>query len=162
MSTKHSFFEGTRRAVNAGFSLLEVLIALLVLSIGLLGLAGLQANAVAFNHSAYMRTQATNLAYDISDRMRTNRQAALDGDYTHAAPSPAPACGSAVPAGTIAERDIAAWHIALSCALPNGNGSVALGADGRLTVTVSWDEARFEEDGVAGADVEQFVLVVGL
>jgi len=162
MSTKHTFPERTRLPVESGFSLLEVLIALLVLSIGLLGLAGLQANAVAFNHSAYMRTQATNLAYDISDRMRTNRQAALDGDYDHEAPSPAPACGSAIPSGTIAERDIAAWHIALSCALPNGNGSVELGADGRLTITISWDETRFEEDGVAGDDVEQFVMVVGL
>jgi type IV pilus assembly protein PilV len=149
-------------AASAGFSLIEVLIALLVLSIGLLGLAGLQANAVAFNHSAYMRTQATNLAYDISDRMRTNRQAALDGEYTHAAPNPAPACGSAVAGATVAARDISAWHIALSCVLPNGNGSVNLGAGGRLTVTVSWEEARFEEDGVAGTDVEQFVLVIGL
>ena len=44
---------------TAGFTLLEVLVAVVVLSVGLLGLASLQVNGLRFNHSAYMRTQAT-------------------------------------------------------------------------------------------------------
>jgi len=57
---------------SAGFTLVEVMVALLVLSIGLLGLAFLQGTGHSFNTDAYARTQATMLAYDIVDRMRAN------------------------------------------------------------------------------------------
>ena len=59
---RKSFF--TRRRCQSGFSIVEVLVALFVLSIGLLGLAALQAQGLRFNHDAYVRTQATNAAYD--------------------------------------------------------------------------------------------------
>ena len=59
-----------------GFTLLEVLIAVMLLAVGLLGLAGLQAVSLRNNHSAYLRSQATMLTYDIIDSMRTNRSAA--------------------------------------------------------------------------------------
>ena len=57
---------------NAGFTLIEVLIAMLVLAVSLLGLAGLQATSLRNNQSAYNRSQATQLAYDLADRMRAN------------------------------------------------------------------------------------------
>ena len=57
---------------NTGFTLIEVLIAMLVLAVGLLGLAGLQATSLKNNQSAYNRSQATQLAYDMADRMRAN------------------------------------------------------------------------------------------
>ncbi|HLE93281.1 MAG TPA: type IV pilus modification protein PilV, partial [Sulfuricaulis sp.] len=57
---------------HRGFSLIEVLVALLVLSIGLLGLAALQTTSLQYNTGSYFRTQATFLAYDIIDRMRAN------------------------------------------------------------------------------------------
>ncbi len=66
---------------SRGFSLIEVLVALLVLSIGLLGLAFLQGQGMKFNTNAYARTQATLLAYDIVDRMRANDQGAGAGNY---------------------------------------------------------------------------------
>ena len=58
---------------QAGSSLLEVLVAVVVLSIGLLGLAGLQMTSIKSSHSAYMRSQATLLAYDLADRARATR-----------------------------------------------------------------------------------------
>ncbi|MBN1238034.1 MAG: type IV pilus modification protein PilV [Gammaproteobacteria bacterium] len=128
---------------SAGFTLLEVLIALLVLSLGLLGLAALQAATVEFNHEAYLRSQATNLAYDMADRMRANRQAALNGDYSVAFANPAPACGNAGGA-SVAARDIAAWHGALACTLPAGNGRIQV-ANGTVTIEVRWDESRGAE-----------------
>ena len=57
---------------NAGFTLIEVLIAMVVLAVGLLGLAGLQVTSLKNNQSAYNRSQATQLAYDLADRMRAN------------------------------------------------------------------------------------------
>ena len=57
---------------NTGFTLIEVLIAMLVLAVGLLGLAALQASSLRNAQSAYNRSLATELAYDLADRMRAN------------------------------------------------------------------------------------------
>ena len=57
---------------HSGFTLIEVLISMLILAVGLLGLAGLQATGLRNNLSAYNRSQATQLAYDMADRMRAN------------------------------------------------------------------------------------------
>ena len=53
-----------------GASLVEVLVATVVVSVGLIGLAGLQTLSMQSNHTAYLRTQASLLAYDMVDRMR--------------------------------------------------------------------------------------------
>lgn len=73
--------ERTFRSAQTGVGLIEILIALLVLSIGLLGLSALQVNATKQSHSLMLRTQAINLAYDIADRLRINGTAAAAGDY---------------------------------------------------------------------------------
>ncbi|MCI0734504.1 MAG: type IV pilus modification protein PilV [Methylococcaceae bacterium] len=64
-----------RYATDRGFTLVEVLIAVFVLALGLLGLCGLQVASLQNNHSAYLRSQATLLAYDMADRMRANATA---------------------------------------------------------------------------------------
>ncbi len=68
----------------AGFSLIEVMVAVLVLGVGLLAFALLQTMSVRFTQSANQRTQATNLAYDLLDQVRVNRLAAGQyvGNYT--------------------------------------------------------------------------------
>jgi type IV pilus modification protein PilV len=58
-----------------GFTLVEVLVTVVILAVGLLGLAGLQAVSMRNNHSAYERTQAVQLAYDMADRVRANTPA---------------------------------------------------------------------------------------
>jgi type IV pilus assembly protein PilV len=126
--------------------LIEVLVALIVLSVGLLGLAALQSTATQFNAGAYSATQATILAYDMADRVRANRQSGVTGAYNSAYPvAPAPTCADAV-AGTVVQQDLAGWRRALACALPNGNGEVAFAGDaangGVLTIRVRWDESR--------------------
>ncbi|HZF32011.1 MAG TPA: type IV pilus modification protein PilV [Gammaproteobacteria bacterium] len=140
-----------------GFTLFEVLIALVVLSVGLLGLASLQTNTLKFNQGAYLRTQATNLAYDMADRMRANRAAGIANAYDNVAfATTLPDCNPAAVAGTgVAERDISAWRIALVCALPSGNGQID--TNGRtVTIDVQWDESRG-----TGA-LEQFQMVTSL
>lgn len=138
----------SRRAGQGGFTMVEVLIAVLVLSIGLIGLASLQGVALQFNNSAFLRSQATNLAYDMADRVRANRRVALDaGAYNLAV-------GDATPApGTLAETDLNEWRTALQNNLPAGTGGVDVNvADNNLTVIVCWDDTRGE--GVAGAPAE--------
>ena len=63
-----------------GFTLVEVLVTVIIISIGLLGVAGLQLAAMRSNHSAYLRTQATIAAYDLIDRMRTD-PASFNGEH---------------------------------------------------------------------------------
>ncbi len=67
----------TTKKRQQGFSLFEVLIALLVLSVGLLGLANLQGQSISSSYNAHLRTQATSLAQSMVDRMRANRSHAL-------------------------------------------------------------------------------------
>ncbi len=131
----------------AGFTMIEVLVALIVLSLGLLGLASLQVTTTKFNHSAYLRSQATRLAYSMADRMRANRAAALENNaYSGVNFVANPACG-AVAGGTVAERDISAWRNALACSLPSGNGRIEFDAATEMvTISVRWDDTRGEED----------------
>lgn len=130
---------------SRGLTLVEILIALLVLSIGLLGLAGLQTMSLKFNTSAYYRTQATALSYDFADRLRANRQAALNDQYTVGFQDPPPACGANDGGGSVPEQDIASWRDALACRIPRSTGSVTRDGN-QFTFTVRWDDSQGEED----------------
>jgi type IV pilus assembly protein PilV len=137
-----------------GFSLIEVLIALAVLSIGLLGLADLHTTTLRVNDGAYLRTQANVLAYNIIDRMRANASSAVNGDYnigfgdsvtTQQCTGPDSACTPA----ELAEADLYAWTSALrdsSNGLPRGQGSVQTSttANGltEIKVTIRWSDAE--------------------
>jgi type IV pilus assembly protein PilV len=130
-----------------GFSLLEVLIALLVLSIGLLGLAALQTTGLRSNQMASMRTSATTAVYDIIDRMRANPQGVLDADYvidTATTPSSPPDCrtGSCTTA-ELATFDLGEWKNTID-ELPGGTGEItqAAGTPPVNTITVRWNELR--------------------
>ena len=133
---------------NRGFTLLEILIAVVVLSIGLLGVASLQALGQRSNHSAYLRSQATALAYDMIDRMRANNAGVSGGDYnsidTTANTYTDPGCASsACSSSQMAQYDMYDWQQELSTQMPSGNGKVAGAGSGSIfTVTVMWDDDR--------------------
>jgi type IV pilus assembly protein PilV len=108
-----------------GTSLLEVLIAVVVLSIGMLGLAGLQVAGLRVNQGALQRSQATILAYDILDRMRGDRTAAIEGDYDLYAT--VDGVDAPVPADEIADLlndNLSAWGEELGVVLPGAEGLV--------------------------------------
>ncbi len=125
-----------------GFSLLEVLIAVVVLSIGLLGLAGLQANGLRGNYSAYLRSQATFYANDIIDRMRANRNNALAGAYDLTVGGTPNTSGTA-----IADMDLTEWRSQVTNNLPSGASSTVMNG-GIVTVVVQWDDSRASTDQV--------------
>lgn len=139
---------------QSGFTLIEVLVAVLILSIGLLGLAGLMASSIRNNQSAYQRTQATWLAYDVVDRMRANRAAALAGDYNSALGTPATCAASPALAGTMAAQEVTDWKNQLACVLPAGDGAVAVQANRTVTVTVRWNDSR----GTSGNAAQNFLV----
>ena len=128
-------FRPTRH--QRGFSLIEVLIAILVLAIGLLGMAHMQASGMRSTHGAYLRTQATFLAGHIIDSMRANVTAARGGSYDVA-------FGANGTAGTVEGDDVIAWKTDLAAILPAGDGQITTtGSD--VTVEVSWTGLRQSE-----------------
>lgn len=130
-------------ARQRGFTFMEVLISVVVLSIGLLGLAGLQATSQRANHSAYVRSQATLFAYDMTDRMRANRAGMLAGAYNNISGIPSnPGCiATGCSSAQLAQYDAYVWNTALAQQLPSGKGTV-VGNGGVFTVTVMWDDNR--------------------
>jgi type IV pilus assembly protein PilV len=142
------------RKKQKGFTLLEVLVTLLIMSLGLLGLAGFVINSVKYSKSAYTTSIASTLAGDIVDRMRANSRTALAAGvspYTLA-------MGDATPNGTsVAATDLAQWRSSLAAALPSGTGSVCVISDAAgnpcvpcasipcaqvTVITVQWDDSQ--------------------
>lgn len=113
---------------TSGFSLIEVLIAMVVFSVGLLGVAGLQISGLRANHNSALRTQTTYLAYDMADRMRANIQAVNDGSFDSLSGDPGdPGCvdSDCTPA-LMAQTDLHEWNLANATMLPSGSGAVCL------------------------------------
>lgn len=116
----------------SGFTLIEVLVAIVVLAIGLLGLAGLQPAILRNNHTAYLRSQATHLAYVMTDRMRANMQGVLRESYHNRSAttddcddaSDDSSAGKICSAAEMAGYDLADWNTALASDLPDGKGVV--------------------------------------
>jgi type IV pilus assembly protein PilV len=130
---------------NTGFTLIEVLIAMLVLAVGLLGLAALQVSGLRNVQSAYNRSIANELAYDLVDRMRAN----IPGKATYIS-GPATQivnCENTVgcTSAQMAKNDLYEWHLAVNTNLPSGTSSVTVVAN-VYTITMSWDD---NHDGIA-------------
>lgn len=132
-----------------GFSLLEVLITMLIVSFGLLGIAGIIVTALKNNQSSYARSQASLMVNDIVDRMRANRSGA------EASPSPYNLTLSATPSGAdIASTDLTEWRAALASNLPSGTGAVAMDdATKKVTVTVQWNDSHATADAAHGVGI---------
>ncbi len=134
-----------------GFTMVEVMVALMIFAIGMLGLARLQATALQNNHVAYQHTVATRLAYDMTERVRANPAGALGGAYNSISSDAVPQhvdcySGEGCSAASLAAMDAHEWLTAVGNNLPSGRGEVS--GDGRLfTVTVMWDQDR---TGAAG------------
>lgn len=122
-----------------GFTMVETLVALFVLAIGVLGVTALHATSLRGGSSSHYRSQAALVAYDLMDRLRANRNAALNGDYNLAAGDDAPTGDGAAP---LADDDLADWFDSHLSLLPGGRAVVACAADGICTVSVIWNDSR--------------------
>ncbi len=126
-----------------GFTLIEVLVALLILSVGLLGMAGLQATSLRFNNDSYLQTQATTIANDMADRLRANASTAALAAYPGTAPAQNASCyaaGGCTSAQMVA-NDLFEWNQAVAT-LPAGQGAIVALGGGLFAITVRWDERR--------------------
>lgn len=125
-----------------GVGLIEVLVALLVLSTSLLAIAALQTRSLQYNQSSYFRSQANILAYDIIDRMRINREnvSAYNLDF-----GDAPDAG-----GDLASADMGEWVAAIENVLPGGEGSIECNDIGATTLSLCSISLRWTENTIFG------------
>lgn len=166
---------------DQGFTLLEVLVAVMVFSFGLLGIAGLMSISVKNNHNGYLRSQANFLAENMVDRMRANPTALWNDQYNGTAAVGATTCTLASPCtyAQLATYDLEQWAESLSFILPNAQGTIncqrnanvpanittaeppsiwfpAPPYNGVCTVTVSWTESNRD----SATDAQTLALVV--
>ncbi len=158
------------RNLQEGFTLIEVLVAVLVFSFGLLGIAGMMTISVRNNHNGYLRSQANFLAENMLDRMRANPVALWNGGYNGTAAIGTAECTLGAPCNyaALAVYDVQQWAQSLNSSLPGGTGTincVTNGAfnptvfanapsiwtpvsvyDGICTVTVNWNESNRPEE----------------
>ena len=121
-----------------GTTLIEVLVTILVLSVGLLGLAALQGFSLQAGQNAYLRTQATNVAYEVADFMRVNRSAyAPEGG----------ACS--IPAADFG------WNSFVAEQFPSGTLTIVFTdcAAAEIQVAVSWNEQRLADAENGGEEL---------
>jgi len=133
--------EHKTRRMSSGFGIVEVLVALVVLSIGLLGMASLYVVTLRSSTSAISRTQAINLASDIGDRIRANRTAGEAYEGAAADKS----CGGTTDCSPadMAAHDLFLWQRQITAVWPSGaSGTVDVtpGPPATYRVTVTWRE----------------------
>ncbi len=158
-----------KRIHSKGFSMIEILVTIVILSLGLLGLAALQSRGQQFNYAAHIRTQATLSAYDIMEKIRLNDTFAKNdvsggasegkGYVSKAKPANVPDCmNNSCDPGQLRHYDLGQWYDRLSETLPSGTGKISAEESTitvgtldvsivRYTITITWS-LRDNEQGV--------------
>jgi type IV pilus assembly protein PilV len=139
-----------QRSRDQGFTLIEVLIALVVLAIGMLGIAALYIEGLRASRSALVRSEAVVLASNMADRIRANPEAGAAYGQP-AANNPNANCvagGAGCSPAQMAAHDLRVWLDAIAAQLPEGSGTVEFedvspndGIPAAFDVTVTWTEA---------------------
>ncbi len=140
-----------------GFSLIEVLVALVIVSVGLLGLAAMMQAGLSDNHTAELQTMASIDAENLTELMRANMTGVLDGDYVIASlPTAAPGnlCRTiSSPCTPAQEAQADLWNFAstLTANLPNPQATVqcegVCSATTPYLITVTWTVANGAHSG---------------
>ena len=140
---------------QSGLTLIEVLVSVIVLSIGILGMLALQTTGMRTNQSSFYRTQAVVLAYDFIDRMRANPNGVVGGFYDSVDSNSSPTAPGCMTTGCNAQDratlDIAQWSEnfdANTGILPDGRGRVSVETDDTFTVNITWSETDWDDDNV--------------
>ena len=144
MRTVHVRARARARSLPRGFTLVEVLVALVVMSVGMLGIAALYLEGLRAGRTAIYRTTAVNLAADMADRIRANRQARIA--YAGTGPGSDESCVNGEEDCTpvqLADDDWFSWSNQIAAQLPDGASAEILvdgGATPVYTITLQWPE----------------------
>ena len=126
---------GRETSRQAGMTLIEVLVAMLILSTGFLGAAAVQVSALKYTSSAQMKTQASFIAYDMLDRIRANAGA----DYSVAALDQ---IQSSLGVSSVLAQDLRDFkHNIRQFGGASASGSIAV-SDRQISINIAWDDSR--------------------
>lgn len=146
-----------------GSSLIEVVVALFVLAVGMLGVLSMQVKSMQFNQSAYYYSQAVYLANEILESMRSNRSVANTYliELDESTPTPSKDCGAQGITCTPAELrsyNISQWRTNITSTLSSGKSSIQRNGD-FYAITVQFDDSRSEFGGNGAPVLSEYVLV---
>lgn len=149
---------------QTGASLVEVMVALFVLAIGLLGILAMQSKSMQFNQSAHIYSQAIYLANDMAERIRSNIDPDARQAYAGEIPSVAPTnCQTSACSGAqLVDWDKYTWGENVKRFLPSGQAEIEAEAD-HYKIIVKFDDGRVDgrENGDDGYDgTKEYVLVM--
>lgn len=152
----------TMRQAHRGMTLLEVLVSVVLLSVGMLGIASMLMLSGKTNNSSYAKHKATLCIYDMFDRMRANSQIVAGGSYNVSnisssggpgtVPPPSADCATATCNPTqLAAYDTWYWLTRMVSQLPGGSGSISAAAGAIsntsvVTITVQWDDSLAQSE----------------
>jgi type IV pilus assembly protein PilV len=150
------------RGVSRGFTLLEVLVAVVVIAVSVLGLAAMLGRVHTNAYGALLRTDASILLTDMAERIMANRANVVANPASYTS-GDAPDCSSAnQPAATaVADRDLWQFRCMAKLSLPSGDGTVTPDAAAnptKVTIDVQWDDSR----GGNGSATQTLTQVVNL
>ena len=161
MRSKRHILQGTgSKQRMQGFNLVEVLIALIILSVGMLGIAGLYVHSMQAGRTSLFRHHAVTLAGDVADRIRANPSAFGAYAALAGADNLCVAAGINCTPAAMAAHDILLWQQQATDTLPTG-ATVAVVFDNAVVpftyeITVSWPEAGYNTDRVYAITIPVF------
>lgn len=132
------------RRRQSGLGMIEILVAVLILSIGLLGLAAMQVTSTKMTTQAQQKTQAILLAQDLIERVRANRDNAADYDGLEVTDADSCETDFNPDAGNVEANDEAEWTNGVRCLLGDGQADVTVNGS-TVEVTLSW-AMRMDDD----------------
>lgn len=123
------------RRNQAGVTMIELLVSILIFAFGMLGLVGLQNKTLGYSQISLFRSQAAALSDDILDRMRADRANAKAGSWATEMTD----VWSDYTGTTVAEKDLRSWKRAVADLLPSGQAQIVNDTN-RITITIQWTE----------------------
>lgn len=132
-----------RTNAQLGFSLIEAMVSLVVVSVGMIGIASLYGQGLRASSTALTRTLAVNLASDMADRIRMNREGGAAYGGAAANNNCTAAGGATCTPPQMAAHDLFEWTTRIGQTLPNGVGTVTFvgTTPPTYTIAITWDEA---------------------
>lgn len=156
MQINHPFLR-----LQRGISLIESLVAIVVMALGILGILGVQMRTLTDTQSGVRRAQAIRLIEDLGERLQNNPDALGNLNAYTATPTSSDDCASAACApDKLATYDIKQWRSNITDALPGGQAIVFIpqGGPRQLGVLIGWNENRYNQNGQEFSTAEKTAL----